>query len=83
MRIDNNLNGMLAAQMQINQNAQTIASTTKSSTDIENQETLPSNTQDFTNAMVDMVPQTIAYEANANGIKTKDEMMSTILDIKA
>lgn len=83
MRIDNNLNGMLAAQMQVNQNAQTIASTAKSSTDINNQETLSSNTQDFTNAMVDMIPQTIAYEANANGIKTKDEMMATILDIKA
>lgn len=83
MNINNNLSGMLSAQMQIDKNAQTIASSTKSVADVQNPENIDYNSEDFTNAVVDQIPQVIAYKANANGIKTQDEIMGTLLDIKA
>ena len=78
MRIDNNQNAMLAAQMQVNQNAQTVAS---SAIEAVSEETVSNS--GFTNAMVDQIPQIFAYEANAEGIKTQEAMLQTLLDIKA
>lgn len=78
MRIDNNQNAMLAAQMQVNQNAQTVAS---SATKAVSEESVSDSS--FTNAMLDQIPQVIAYEANAKGIQTQEAVMQTLLDIKA
>lgn len=38
---------------------------------------------DFLNSYVAQIPEVIAYEANAQGIKTKDAVLDTLLDIKA
>ena len=38
---------------------------------------------DFLNSYVGQIPEVIAYEANAEGIKTKDAVLDTLLDIKA
>ena len=78
MRIDNNQNAMLAAQMQVNQNTQTVANST---IEAISEETVSSS--NFTNAIVSQIPQIIAYEANAEGIKTQEAMLQTLLDIKA
>ncbi len=79
MRIDNNLDGMLAAQMQINQSAQNLANVANSVGDPENQEV----TQDLIDSIVGQIPQVISYEANAKGIETQNEVSDILLNIKA
>lgn len=79
MRVENSLNGMLAAQMQINQNAQNIADVASVVGAPELQEV----SQELIDSIVGQIPQVIAYEANANGIKTQDAVMESLLNIKA
>ncbi|RXK14271.1 hypothetical protein CP965_02140 [Halarcobacter mediterraneus] len=79
MRIDNNLNGMLAAQMQVNESAQNIATVANVTGDSENMEA----TADIIDSLVNYIPQVIAYEANAEGIKTQQAVADTLLDLKA
>lgn len=79
MRIDNNLEGMLAAQTQINQNAQNIASVANTIGDPENQEV----TQDLIDSIVGQIPEVISYKANAQGIETQNAVSDILLNIKA
>lgn len=79
MRIDNNLNGMLAAQMQLQQNAQNVASVAATVGSPE----LAEVASDITSDIVEQIPIVAAYEANAKGIQTQEVMMQTLLDIKA
>lgn len=82
MKVDNSgtsLNGMLAAQMQINQSAQVLADIANTVGDPQNQEV----TQDVVDAIVNQIPQTISYEANAKGIETQNAVADTILNLKA
>lgn len=79
MRIDNNLEGMLAAQMQINQSAQNLANVANSVGDPENQEV----TQDLIDSIVGQIPQVVSYEVNAKGIETQNEVSDILLNIKA
>ena len=79
MRIDNNLEGMLAAQMQINQSAQNLSEVANTVADPQFQEV----TQDLIDSIVGQIPQTIAYEANAQGIQTQNEVSDILLNIKA
>lgn len=79
MRIDNNLDGMLAAQMQVNQVARNIADVANTVGDPELQEV----SQDLINSLVEQIPNVIAYEANAQGIKTQNEVSDMLLNIKA
>ena len=79
MRIDNNLDGMLAAQMQVNQVARNIADVANVVGDPTNKEV----NQDLINSLVEQVPNVIAYEANAQGIKTQNEVSDMLLNIKA
>lgn len=82
MKVDNSgtsLNGMLAAQMQINQSAQVLADVANTVGDPQNMEV----TQDIIDAIVDQVPQTIAYQANAQGIETQQAVADTLLNLKA
>lgn len=73
------LNGMLAAQNQINQSAQVLADVANSVGDPQNMEV----TQDVIDAIVGQIPQIISYEANAKGIETQSAVLDTLLDIKA
>lgn len=79
MRIDNNLDGMLAAQMQINQSAQNLANVANTVGDPENQEV----TQDLIDSIVGQIPQVVSYEANVKGIETQNEVSDILLNIKA
>ena len=79
MRIDNNLDGMLAAQMQINQSAQNLAQVANTIGDPEFQEV----TQDLIDTIAGQIPQTISYEANAKGIETQQAVADVLLDLKA
>lgn len=79
MNVNNSLTGMLAAQMQINQNAQNIADVASVIGSPELQEV----SQELIDSIVGQIPQVIAYEANANGIKTQDAVMESLLNIKA
>lgn len=79
MTINNNMNGMLAAQMELAQNAKNIASIAATVGSPE----LAEVSQDLTSSIVEQIPIVVAYEANAQGIKTQEAMMNTLLDIKA
>lgn len=79
MTISNNLGGMLAAQMQIEQSAQNLASVANTVGEPENMEA----TADIIDNITGQIPQIIAYEANAQGIEVQQAVMETLLDIKA
>lgn len=82
MRIDNNLgglDGMLAAQMQINQSAQNLANIVNTIGEPQNQEV----TQDLINSIVGQIPEIISYKANAQGIETQNAVSDILLNIKA
>lgn len=79
MRIDNNLNGMLAAQMQVNETAQTLSTIAQTVGDPENMEV----TADIIDAIAGQIPQVIAYEASAKGIEMQQAVADTLLNLKA
>ena len=79
MRIDNNLNGMLAAQMQVNQTAKNVADVAIAVGDPAFKEA----SQDIINSLVEQIPNVVAYEANAQGIKMQNEVSDMLLNIKA
>lgn len=79
MEITNNLGGMLAAEQQISQNASAIAQVANTVGDPALQEV----SQDLIDAIVGQIPEVIAYQANAEGIKTQDAVFDTLLNIKA
>lgn len=78
MRIDNNLDGMLAAQMQVNQVAKNIADVANTVEDPANQ----GASQDLINSLVEQTPNVVAYEANAKGVETQNEVSDMLLNIK-
>ncbi|GGD33549.1 hypothetical protein GCM10012288_04330 [Malaciobacter pacificus] len=79
MTIDNNLNAMVAAQMQVNQNAQNIASVGAAVGSSELQEV----SQELIDSIVGQIPEVISYEANAKGIQTQNAVSDTFLNLKA
>jgi len=79
MRIDNNLNGMLAAQMQVNETAQTLSTIAQTVGDPQNMEV----TADIIDAIAGQIPQVIAYEASAKGIEMQQAVADTLLNLKA
>lgn len=79
MNISNNLEGMLSAQMQINQSAQTLATVANTVGDPALQEV----TQDMVDAIAGQIPQIISYEANAKGIETQQAVADVLLNLKA
>lgn len=76
---NNNLSGMVAAQMQVNEMASNLAEVANITGDPQTQEV----TQDFINSIVGQIPQVIAYQANAQGVVTQQEVTDTLLNIKA
>ena len=79
MTINNNLNSMLASQMQVDQMASNIAQVANTVTDPGFQEV----TQDLIDSIVGQIPEVISYEANAQGIQTQNAVADTLLNIKA
>ena len=76
---NNSLNGMLAAQAQVTQTASNLAQVANITGDPATQEV----TADFINSIVNQIPQVIAYEANAQGFITQQQVTDSLLDIKA
>lgn len=79
MNISNNLEGMVSAQMQINQSAKTLADIANTVGDPQLQEV----TQDVIDAIAGQIPQVISYEANAKGIETQQAVADVLLNLKA
>ncbi|MCT7446703.1 hypothetical protein [Aliarcobacter skirrowii] len=79
MRIDNNLGAMMSSAIQIQDNANKIAEVANVASVHEFQE----STRDFTSAMVEQIPEIIAYSANAKSIEVQAIAMERLLDIKA
>ena len=78
MRVDNNLNGMLYAQMQVNQSAQNIASIPTTQDNASQ-----AVSQDLIDSIVQQIPNVASYQANAKGIETQNEVSDMLLNIKA
>ncbi|WP_148625263.1 hypothetical protein [Aliarcobacter cryaerophilus] len=79
MRIDNNLNAMLGASLQIQEQASNIAQVANTTADPEFQDAA----KDITSAMVEQIPEIIAYSANAKSIEIQSVAMERLLDLKA
>ena len=79
MRIDNNLNAMLGAGLQIQEQASNIAQVANTTADPQFQDAA----KDITSAMVEQIPEIIAYSANAKSIAIQAAAMERILDLKA
>ncbi|MBK6547088.1 MAG: hypothetical protein IPG15_00690 [Arcobacter sp.] len=79
MRIDNNLNAMLGASLQIQEQASNIAQVANTTADPQFQDAA----KDITSAMVEQIPEIIAYSANAKSIEIQAAAMERILDLKA
>jgi len=79
MNIDTNLNSMVSSELKINQLASNLSTVAASVGDPQFQQ----STEDFTNSIVDQIPEIIAYTANAKGIEVQNAAMQSLLDIKA
>ncbi len=79
MRIDNNLNAMLGASLQIQEQASAIAQVANTTANPEFQDAA----RDITSAMVEQIPEIIAYSANAKSIEIQAVAMERLLDLKA
>lgn len=79
MRIDNNLNAMLGASLQIQEQASNIAQVANTTADPQFQDVA----SDITSAMVEQIPEIIAYSANAKSIEIQAVAMERLLDLKA
>lgn len=79
MRIDNNLNAMLGASLQIQEQASNIAQVANTTADPQFQDAA----KDITSAMVEQIPEIIAYSANAKSIEIQSIAMERLLDLKA
>ncbi len=79
MRINSNLSGMLAAQMQINETTHNLSTIAQAVGDPEHMEA----TENIVNTMTEQIPQIIAYEMNAKGIQIQEATINTLLNLKA
>jgi spore coat protein CotF len=79
MRIDNNLNSMIASELQINDMATNIARVANTVADPEFQEV----SADLIDSIVGQIPEIISYSANAKSIETQNAVSDMLLNIKA
>ncbi|OCL96085.1 hypothetical protein [Aliarcobacter thereius] len=79
MRIDNNLNAMLSASLQIQEQASNIAQVANVTAQPEFQEA----DSDIVSSMIEQIPEVIAYSANAKSIEVQKVFMQRLLDLKA
>lgn len=79
MTIDNNLNAMIASELQVNQMASNIAQVANVVGDPQLQEV----TADLIDSIVGQIPEVISYQANAQSIQTQNAVSDMLLNIKA
>lgn len=79
MRIDNNLNAMVASELQVNEMATNLASVANTVADPKFQEV----TADLIESIVGQIPEVVSYSANAKSIETQNAVSDMILNIKA
>ena len=75
MTISNNLSSIQYQQQMLNKSASSIASTGNSN--------LKGNQSDLSKDITDQIIAQDATSVNVNAIKTQDEMLGSLLDIKA
>lgn len=79
MKIDNNLNAMISGEFQMNQMMSNIAQVSNVHSNTQTQEV----SQELIDSIVGQIPQVVSYEANANSIKTQNEVSDMLLNLKA
>jgi len=79
MQINNNVEAMVSAQVQIADKVSKIADVANVVGDPALQEV----SQDLIDAITGQIPEIISYQANAEGIKTQDAVTDILLNIKA
>ena len=79
MMVNNNINSMIASELQINQMASNIAQVANTVGEPQFQEV----TADLIDSIVGQIPEVISYSANANSIKTQNAVSDILLNIKA
>ncbi|KLD96989.1 hypothetical protein [Aliarcobacter butzleri] len=79
MTINNNLNAMVASELQFQDMATNLATVANTVAEPEFQEV----TSDLIDSIVGQIPQIISYSANAQNIELQGEMLNTLLNIKA
>ena len=79
MTINNNLNAMVASELQFQDMATNLATVANTVAEPEFQEV----TSDLIDSIAGQIPQIISYNANAQNIELQGEMLNTLLNIKA
>ncbi|MCT7636295.1 hypothetical protein [Aliarcobacter butzleri] len=79
MTINNNLNAMVASELQFQDMATNLATVANTVAEPEFQEV----TSDLIDSITGQIPQIISYSANAQNIELQGEMLNTLLNIKA
>lgn len=79
MTINNNLNAMVASELQFQDMATNLATVANTVAEPEFQEV----TSDLIDYIAGQIPQIISYSANAQNIELQGEMLNTLLNIKA
>lgn len=79
MRIDNNLNTMLATQLQVSEIASNLSDVSAVLGDPQMQEV----TADLINSIVEQIPEVVSYSANAQSIETQNAVSDMLLNIRA
>lgn len=79
MTIDNNLNAMIASELQVSQIASNVAQVANTVGDPQIQEV----TADLIDSIIGQIPEVISYQANAQSIETQNAVSDMLLNIKA
>ena len=79
MTINNNLNSMLASELQISDLASKMTQIADVVADPQFQEV----TADLIDSIVGQIPEVISYQANAQGVQTQNAVSDVLLNIKA
>ncbi|WP_152017859.1 hypothetical protein [Aliarcobacter butzleri] len=79
MTINNNLNAMVASELQFQDMATNLATVANTVAEPEFQEV----TSDLIDSIAGQIPQIISYSVNAQNIELQGEMLNTLLNIKA
>ena len=79
MTVNNNLNSMLASELQISDLASKMTQIADVVADPQFQEV----TADLIDSIVGQIPEVISYQANAIGVQTQNAVSDALLNIKA
>lgn len=83
MTISNNISSIQASQTLLNTTANNIANSITTQTRSKNSEGLEQSQTDLSKEILNMMIAQRTTEANVSVIKTQDDIMGTLLDIKA